>query len=94
MTADERGARYSDLFAEHEQNHHREPDCAYCPLCRGIAAVRAADPEVVDHLAKAAREVMMALSSFLEKAGSSAPGAEPGDAPEAGPSTVTRIDIG
>jgi hypothetical protein len=67
MTAeDERAARYSDLF---EGRRDHTPDCAYCPICSGIAMVRSVKPEVLEHLAAAARELMIAAGLFLEDAG-------------------------
>ena len=67
MTEDARGARYSDLF-ENAHNHSTS-DCAYCPICATIAAVRKTNPEVLEHLAAAARELVLAAGLFLEKAG-------------------------
>ena len=63
---DTRGARYSDLF---ENAHdHSTSDCAYCPICATIAAVRNTKPEVLEHLATAARELVLAAGLFLEQA--------------------------
>ena len=62
----ERAARYSDLFGG---PHDHAPDCAYCPFCAGIAAVRDSNPEVLEHLAAAAREFLIAAGLFLEDAG-------------------------
>jgi hypothetical protein len=65
MSQDERAARYSDLFA----NGHEHPsDCAYCPICATIAVVRNTKPEVLDHLASAARELIAAVGLMLEEA--------------------------
>lgn len=66
MTEDGRGARYSDLF---ESAHNHGSDCAYCPICATIAVVRKTNPEVVEHLAAAARELVLAAGLFLETAG-------------------------
>lgn len=66
MTEDTRGARYSDLF---EEAHDHTSDCAYCPICATIAAVRNTKPEVLEHLAAAARELVLAAGLFLEHAG-------------------------
>ncbi len=89
---DRRAGRYSDLFAEHESH---TSDCAYCPFCTGIGLLRSANPEILDHLAAAAREFMIAAGMFLEEAGGrvgkpdqSAPAPDPGDG------KVRRIDIG
>jgi hypothetical protein len=65
MSQEERAARYSDLFA----NGHEHPsDCAYCPICATIAVVRNTKPEVLDHLASAARELIAAVGLMLEEA--------------------------
>lgn len=66
MTEDTRGARYSDLF---ENGHdHSTSDCAYCPICATIGAVRNTKPEVLQHLAAAARELVLAAGLFLDQA--------------------------
>jgi len=64
---DERAARYSDLF-ESRRDHEHAPDCAYCPICATINVVRNTKPEVLDHLAGAVRELMLAASMLLEEA--------------------------
>jgi hypothetical protein len=65
MSQEERAARYRDLFA----NDHEHPsDCAYCPICATIAVVRNTKPEVLDHLASAARELIAAVGLMLEEA--------------------------
>ena len=92
--ADERAARYSDLFAG---RHEHPPECAYCPICATIAVVRNTNPEVLDHLAGAARELLAAAGKLLEEA-EKVVGAPPqaDDAPEDAPrpSKVRRIDVG
>lgn len=65
MNEDERAARYSDLFAA---QHEHGSDCAYCPICATIAVVRNTRPEVLDHMASAAREFIMAIGLLLEEA--------------------------
>jgi hypothetical protein len=40
-------------------------DCRYCPLCRGIQVVRAASPEVRDHLASAISSLAQAATAYL-----------------------------
>ncbi len=65
--ADEvRAARYADLF---EGNHEHVSDCAYCPFCTAIGLVRRQNPEIVEHLAAAAREFVLAAGLFLTEAG-------------------------
>lgn len=75
-----RAARKSDLFG-HEKFDRSQPapaeghafehasDCAYCPICATIAVVRKTRPEVLDHLAAAARELIVAAGIILEEAG-------------------------
>ena len=71
---DLRAARYSDLF---ESGPAHPPDCAYCPICSAISIVRRANPEVLDHLTIAARELLLAAGLLLEKAGEAIPTPEP-----------------
>lgn len=86
-----RAARKSDLFG-HETFDRSQPgsapsdasdhpsDCAFCPICATIAVVRKTRPEIVDHLAAAARELIIAAGIVLEEAGEivgGAPKAEP-----------------
>ena len=63
--SDERAARYSDLFGP---RHEDAPACAYCPLCSAITLVRDARPEVLEHLAAAARELAAVAVVLLEEA--------------------------
>jgi hypothetical protein len=65
-TEEERAARYSDLFERTHSEH--ASDCAYCPICATISVVRKTRPEVVDHLAAAAREMVIAAGILLEEA--------------------------
>jgi hypothetical protein len=88
--SDERAARYSDLFAEHEH----ASDCAYCPICATIAVVRNTKPEVLDHLASAARELIAAVGLLLEEAESVIGTAEAMRAEEQKKARVRKIDIG
>jgi hypothetical protein len=96
--SEERAARYSDLFAG-RRDHSAE--CAYCPICATIAVVRNTRPEVVEHLAAAAREMIAAAGILLEEAEQvigrperqgRPPGAEAGTPRHE--ETVRRIDIG
>jgi hypothetical protein len=95
MSDPERAARYSDLF----EGGHRHPSdaCAYCPICSAISVVRSTKPEVMDHLASAARELILAAGLFLEEAGQAIGSQEPrGQAPSepTEPPKIRRIDIG
>ena len=93
-TSEERAARYSDLFERTHSEHGS--DCAYCPICATIAVVRNTRPEVLDHLAAAAREMVVAAGILLEEAervvGSTTDPADD-DSPETS-SKVRRIDVG
>ncbi|MGH2695172.1 MAG: hypothetical protein ACRDJJ_10225 [Actinomycetota bacterium] len=88
---DERAARYSDLFAE---SHDHASDCAYCPICATIAVVRNTKPEVLDHLASAARELIAAVGLLLEEAETVIGTAETMPAEEQRTARVRKIDIG
>ncbi|CAN5493664.1 hypothetical protein BH20ACT23_BH20ACT23_26520 [soil metagenome] len=92
-TNEERAARYSDLFERTHSEHGS--DCAYCPFCATIAVVRNTRPEVLDHLAAAAREMVVAAGILLEEAervvGSSIDPAD--DDPPETSSKVRRIDV-
>lgn len=92
VNEDVRAARYEDLF----ENAHRTPDCAYCPICATISVVRNTRPELLDHLAAAARELVVAAGIMLEEAGEiigNDPRARPRPTAVEDPK-VTRIDIG
>lgn len=88
----ERAARYSDLFAN---GHEHSAECAYCPICATIAVVRRTNPEVLDHLAGAARELIAAAGKLIEEAEKvvgNPPEAEPGqeDSGESGQRSSRR----
>jgi hypothetical protein len=46
-----------------EAGHSAE--CTYCPVCQGMALLRGAKPEVVEHLADAFTSLAAAVSAFL-----------------------------
>ena len=48
---------------------HDPVTCTACPLCRGIAAVRSLNPEVVEHLTAAAGSLAAALRELRRPAG-------------------------
>ena len=66
MIEEERAARYSDLFAA--KHEHAESNCAYCPICATIGVLRNTKPEVLEHLASAARELIAVAGILLEEA--------------------------
>jgi hypothetical protein len=91
MEERERAARYSDLFeAGHE---HPTSECAYCPICVGLAVVRRTNPEVIEHLALAARELLAAAALVLAEA-EKVVGAPPNAPTAEGEPKVRRLDIG
>lgn len=87
---DARGARYSDLFGA--ERHEHTSDCAYCPICATIALVRNTKPELLEHLAAAARELVLAAGILLDEAGDVI-GKEGGASKPAEDGKVRRIDI-
>lgn len=94
MSENERAARYSDLFgteaAAGDQAH--PSNCAYCPICAAIGVVRNTKPEVLEHLAGAARELIVAAGLLLEEAERVASTAERGA--RGGPGgRIRKIDI-
>ena len=93
MNDEARAARYSDLFAS---GHAHSSDCAYCPICATIAVVRNTKPEVLEHMATAARELIMAFGLLLDEASEVIGTAEPKSEsePGTGKAQVRRIDIG
>ena len=50
------------------RDDHDEVACTACPLCRGIAAVRSVNPEVVEHLSAAAGSLAAALRELRSPA--------------------------
>ena len=92
MNDEARAARYSDLFAS---GHEHSSDCAYCPICATIAVVRNTRPEVLEHMASAARELILALGILLDEAGDVIGSTQNSKATEDdSPGGVRRIDIG
>lgn len=49
----------------HEHLANGSPECAWCPVCRTVAAVRQTSPEVRAHLASAASSLMLAVSGLM-----------------------------
>ena len=65
------------------------PACRACPVCRGLAYVQQAHPDVVDHLASAAQHVAAALRAL-----STPPESQPNGRPPTRPaSRAVRIDV-
>jgi len=54
--------------AQHTLHEHiatGAPECAWCPVCRAISAIRQTSPEVRAHLASAASSLMLAVSGMM-----------------------------
>src|SRR6476620_5190262 len=49
----------------HEHVSTGSTECSWCPVCRTVAAVRHASPEVKAHLSTAASSLMLAVSGLL-----------------------------
>ena len=52
------------------------PECQICPICAGLAALRSARPEAVEHLLKAGAELLLAARALLEGDGAAAPASD------------------
>jgi hypothetical protein len=88
---------------EHAAAPGQAPECQICPICAGLAALRASRPEAVEHLVRAGAELLLAARALLDggaqPAGEPAPPrrrarpAGPGDARAAG-NGLQRIDVG
>lgn len=93
MIDEERAARYSDLFAS---KHDHADNCAYCPICATIGVLRTTKPEVLEHLATAARELITVAGLLLEEATEVIGASDkttPPDEPTGSAGKVRRIDI-
>jgi hypothetical protein len=91
MNDQERAARYSDLF-DSASAHEHPSNCAYCPICATIGVLRNTRPEVLDHLAAAARELILAAGLLVEEAERVVGSTEAGRSPT-GSGKVRRIDV-
>jgi hypothetical protein len=77
----------------------RAPECQVCPICAGLAALREARPEAVEHLVKAGAELLLAARALLEGAASDGQASprrsrRDGAAEGAAGNGMQRIDIG
>jgi hypothetical protein len=73
------------------------PECQSCPICAGLAALRGARPEAVEHLVKAGAELLLAAKALLDGAapdGRTAQRRSRGPQPDAARDGLRRIDIG
>jgi hypothetical protein len=70
-------------------------DCGACPICAGMAALRHARPEAVEHLLKAGAELVLAVRALLEEpAREHRPAGEGRPAPRPADRRLHRIDVG
>jgi hypothetical protein len=79
----------------------RAPECQFCPFCAGLAALREARPEAVEHLVKAGAELLLAARALLDGVADPADPPAPGPRPrrpaasgDAAGNGLQRIDIG
>jgi hypothetical protein len=80
--AKEHGDGLSSVADElHDHLSTGSPECAWCPVCRTVAAIRHTSPEVRAHLTGAASSLMLAVSAMMSTQ------------PPSGDSTVERIDL-
>lgn len=91
MTEHERAARYSDLFGDRREH---PSDCQYCPFCATVNVVRKTHPEVLEHLAAAARELITAAGIMIEEAANAVAPPAPADAGDETTAEVRWIDAG
>jgi hypothetical protein len=77
------------------------PECQICPICAGLAVLRGARPEAVEHLVKAGAELLLAAKALLDGAAADGPAApgrrrsgQAGGAGNAAGNGLQRIDIG
>lgn len=77
---------------------HTIDACGVCPICLGIRALGSARPELVAHLAEAARQVSLAVRTVLDGPGDDGQAAAAGPRPprpphRAGDERLQRIDL-
>jgi hypothetical protein len=77
------------------------PECQICPICAGLAVLRGARPEAVEHLVKAGAELLLAAKALLDGAAADGPaapgrrrGGQAGGGRNAAGNGLQRIDIG
>jgi hypothetical protein len=78
---------------------HGGPECRYCPVCRGIAYLREADPEALDRLtgavteaAAAVRDLVAGLAGAAAAPAAAPSGADP-DEVDVDPVEVERVEV-
>jgi hypothetical protein len=66
-------------------------ECGACPLCAGLAALRQARPEAVEHLVKAGTELLLAVRARVLLEGPASDGRRE---PRPAGARMRRIDVG
>lgn len=107
QSTDRQHAREQTREQGREETHG--PDCGWCPVCRGVAALRELDPEAVSRVATAVGDLAGAVRDLLSGSpsgsrpdsrpdsragGASEPPAEGQEAQGEGPPPVQRIVVG
>jgi hypothetical protein len=67
-------------MSNQESAHGRgsAPECQVCPICMGLATLRQARPEALEHLMKAGGELLLAARALLEAGEAAGPSRRPG----------------
>jgi hypothetical protein len=63
--------------AEPAQSRGAGPECQVCPICMGLATLRQARPEALEHLMKAGAELLLAARALLEAGEAAGPSRRP-----------------
>jgi hypothetical protein len=75
---------------------HRGGECRVCPVCRGMAALRAANPEAAQRMTRAVADLGAAIADLVvgpEPARATEPG-QPGEPGEAGHEPGSQAESG
>ena len=78
--------RALDEGATESAESAHSPECTYCPLCRGVAVLRRAGPDVLDRVSELAAGLAATLRS-LDDEPKTDPGTGPGAPAEPGSTT-------
>jgi hypothetical protein len=73
----------------HDDDAQPAAVCVSCPLCAGLASLRHAAPEAVEHLLKAGAELVLAARVLLE-----GPASDGRREPRPPGARMRRIDVG
>ena len=72
---------------------HGGPECPYCPVCRGIAYLREADPEAVDRMTGAVVDLASAVRDLVGGLATAGGDERTGGPDPGGPADVPRVDV-